>query len=219
VEVLSYFIPGVVIVYTIHIGGYLQQLYPLIVVENVAIQLFLLTIASYLVGYVFHFPAVLVGRYAKRLVGNPVEYLIDPDNNSPNLLRRKLREDFPTELKEKLRDAIFEYWTHPNEGEHADPSHYYNLCEALVEDACPNAWMIHERFYSNSNLSRAMIIPTLFLGYVILPHSVVLSILLFTSAIVLVFRFLTLNISSIKQVYSSFYIFHLTISEAKGKRS
>ena len=217
VEVLSYFIPGVIVVYTIYIGCYLKHLYPLIVIDNIAVQLFLLAIASYLVGYVLHFPAVLIGRCIKRLVGNPVEYLIDPDDKSTSRFQRKLREDFPIELKKMLRKVILEYWTDSNQMVNISPSQYYTLCEALVEDACPNAWMIHERFYSNSNLSRAMILPSLFLGSVILRYNIVLGAVLFVSSAVLTFRFITLNISSIKQVYSGFYIFYLTTVLEKKK--
>lgn len=210
VEILSYFFPGVTLMYSLYIGGYIARPFQMASLDLTnGLNLFLLTLASYLLGYVLHVPSVMLGRYIKRFVGNPVVYLIDPDSKAVGKFKRNMRGDFPKELKRMLRSVIIDYWTDKNDRSDVSPSQYYTLCEALVEDACPNAWMIHERFYSNSNLSRAMILPVGFMGFVFLPSHVLVSLALFVSAFIFAYRFISLDTASIKQIYSGFYIFYL----------
>lgn len=216
VDVLSYFLPGAVMLFGIYLCKYFKNLYGLIKIENIAIQIFLLIIVSYLIGHVLHFPAVVIGGFINKLIGEPTIYLANPEEKQVVKFKAKLRNDFPIEFKKSLYNALTDFWTISNKNSNNSRIiQYCTLSEVLVEDACPNAWIIHERFYSTSNLLKALIIPTIFLGIVLFKHSIFLAISLFISSLIFGYRYYSLYVTCVKQIYNGFYLFYLTSFKKK----
>lgn len=218
VDVLSYFIPGAVMLFAVHTGQFFREVYPVVFsIDNVGLRIFLLLVGSYLVGHALHFPAVKLGNVIKRLIGRPVVFLARMEEKRLSWFKRRLRNDFPVPYKKALINALMDYWALDSENcKTVDESNYYALCELLVEHSCPNAWIIHERFYSTGSLLRAMVLPTVLLGIVLLKSSFLVAILLFFSTICFCFRYYSLEVAGTKQIYNGFYLFYLSSKKSRS---
>lgn len=210
VDIFTYFVPGVIFLFAIRMSKYFDVLEENFSFENSTIEIFLLVLASYIVGHMLHFPSVLIGRLINKIFGSPTRFLADPNEGHTSSLTKYLRSDFPLDHKQILRDSLDKHWQcREHLGVDVSRTRHYALCEILVEEYHPNSWMIHERFYSAANMSRAMIIPMCILAVVVWDFSWPLSVALGISCFLSAYRYYTLNVTAIKQIYDTFYLHFL----------
>ena len=210
VDALTYIIPGSVLIFAMKICNVLTEIRAAFAFEDSTLLIPTYVIAAYLIGFVMHFPAVLVGRSIVKIFGNPAKYLSQcpPEGNSRFI--KNIRRDYSNDFKNSLHEAMVNYWhSQKTKTSHFGYGQYYELCEALIEDSYKNAWDIHERFYTSANLSRAMIIPIIILGISIWSVSIPYAIILLISSIVFGYRYYTLLIAASKQVLNTFYLHYL----------
>lgn len=186
-HVLTYIIPGLVAVFVINLYTEVESFLP--VIDNDYIRLLMIIILSYIVGHVMHFPSIYAGKIVDRIIR---VRLLDE--------KRQSKHGFSDSFKTELLALLKKKW-----GE-IDNHSYYHLCEVLVENNCPNVWRVHHRWYSVSNFLRALIIPFLIIGYVVMSYSIPGLIICIFSAIVIAHRYRITKLMSQKQIYLGFYV-------------
>ena len=206
VDTLTYLIPGGVVLLALRAGGLFDGLGASVFPEETTIRVSACLVAAFLVGFVMHYPATLVGRLVLRILGNPSAYLLATEKSSHCRVVTSIRCDFPEDYRKNLQEALAKHWHRQVEGTKYSYGQYYALCEALMEDSYPNAWSIHERFYTAANLSRAMILPALLLGLMLLKFSLLIAVIVVASSFVFAYRFFTLLLAATKQVLNTFYL-------------
>jgi len=220
VDALTYIIPGGIMLLVFRISAFIPGVGDLLRFEDAPVTLASYVVGSFLIGFVLHYPAVLCGRIIVKGLGAPVSCLLELDRKKCRGLLRRFRSDYGREYKEKLVIALREYWhCEGDSGRGFGASRYYALCEALIEEKCPKAWNIHERFYLSANLARGMIIPSSAVAVSMWPHSRVLAVAISLGTVVFAVRYYQLLISATKQIFDAFYAHHVnrTVQPPRGE--
>ncbi len=217
VEFFLYVIPGSVSLFAFKASRFGGELFSLFNATNPALYGFGFIIAAFIVGHLFHYPSVFTGRLLNRVWGDPAKYLLDVSTTSKKPFTVKQMGNYSPEYRRVLLNSLETFWrigTKDRSAPGGSLHEYLSLAEVFVEEVCPNAWQVHERFYLTSNLMRALIIPTVLLSAAFARKNWVVSVSLLIGAFFFAKRYHLLYVQNVKQILNSFYFGFLAASSS-----